>query len=225
MEKDLFEILETIFQLVLAAVLGGVIGYQREISDKPAGLRTHVLVSLGSALLMIVSIRPFEGVEFADVTRIASSVVTGIGFLGAGAIIRQGSIVRGLTTAASIWVVAGVGLGVGAGEYIAALAATLLILLTLTGLKYIELRAVPGHKTIHVATVNEPEALGRITSALGSMKVAVTTVEIEVIEEEGTNIVHLNLQIPQDVDHSEVLAKLVSLEGVNEVSWMNRSSL
>ena len=223
--EQIFPTLEIILRLVLAAVLGGVIGYQREISDKPAGLRTHVLVSLGSALLMVISIEPFKGVEYADITRIASSVVTGIGFLGAGAIIRQGSMVRGLTTAASIWVVAGVGLGVGAGLYVASLSATLLILLTLSGLKYVELRGGRGHRAIQVTTLNKPEMLGKITSALGAMKVAVSAVELEILEEEGTNIVHISLLIPEAVDHNEVVARLASLEGVREVDWMTRSAL
>ena len=223
--EQLLPTLEIILRLVLAAVLGGVIGYQREISDKPAGLRTHVLVSLGSALLMVISIEPFKGIEFADITRIASSVVTGIGFLGAGAIIRQGSMVRGLTTAASIWVVAGVGLGVGAGLYVASLSATLLILLTLTGLKYIELRSGRGHRAIQVATLNKPEMLGKLTSALGAMKISVSALEQEIVEEEGTNIVNISLMIPDVFDDNEVVAKLGSIEGVKEVNWMNKPGL
>jgi len=219
------QVVETILRLVLAAFLGGVIGYQREISEKPAGLRTHVLVSLGSALLMVISIEPFLGIEFADVTRIAASVVTGIGFLGAGAIIRQGSIVRGLTTAASIWVVSGIGLAVGAGLYIASLSATALILLTLTSLKYIEARAITGHRTVQMTALENPQQLGRIVSALGELNVTVRTIEIEPIEAEGTNIIQLSLQVPQYVDHDQVISRLVSIKGVSEVHWISRGSL
>ncbi len=215
---------EIVIRLFLAVLLGGAIGYQREISEKPAGLRTHALVSLGSALLMIVSIdiQPFLGLARTDVTRIAASVVTGIGFLGGGAIIRQGSIVRGLTTAASIWVVSGVGLAVGGGLYLASLISTLFILLTLTTLKYIEIRAVPGHRTIQMMAIDNPQQLGKIISALGEIGVTVRTIEIEPLEGEGTNIIQLGLQIPQDCDIDRIAAKLASVKGVGEIHWISR---
>lgn len=213
---------EIILRLVLAVVLGGAIGYQREIAEKPAGLRTHALVSLGSALIMIVSIDPFFGVPNADVTRIAASVVTGIGFLGGGAIIRQGSIVRGLTTAASIWVVAGVGLAVGAGLYVASIFATALILLTLTALKFIEVRAVPGHVTVRITAVENPQQLGLIVTALGGIGVTVRTIEIEPLEGEGVNVMQLGLQVPAGVGPDEIIAKLASLKGVSEIHWITR---
>lgn len=215
---------EVAVRLFLAVVLGGAIGYQRELSEKPAGLRTHALVSLGSALLMIVSIdiQPALGLARTDVTRIAAGVVTGIGFLGGGAIIRQGSIVRGLTTAASIWVVSGVGLAVGGGLYFSSLVATLLILLTLTMLKYIEVRAVPGHRTIQMTAIDNPQQLGKILSALGEIGVTVSTIEIEPLEGEGTNIIQLGLQIPPDVDGDKVPAKLATVKGVGEIHWISR---
>ncbi|MHB8841978.1 MAG: MgtC/SapB family protein [Candidatus Aquicultor sp.] len=215
---------EIVVRLLLAVLLGGAIGYQREIAEKPAGLRTHALVSLGSALLMIVSIdiQPFLGLARTDVTRIAASVVTGIGFLGGGAIIRQGSIVRGLTTAATIWVVSGVGLAVGGGLYFSSLVATLLILLTLTMLKYIEIRAVPGHKTIQMMAVDNPQQLGKIISALGEIGVTVGTIEIEPLEGEGTNIIQLGIQVPQDVDDIRVPAQLAQVKGVGEIHWISR---
>lgn len=217
--------LEIILRLVLSVILGGMIGYQREIAEKPAGLRTHALVSLGSALVMVVSIEPFLGIEFADVTRIAASVVTGIGFLGAGAIIRQGNIVRGLTTAASIWVVSGVGLAVGAGLYLASLAATLLILLTLTTLKYIETRAVADHKTLQLTATDRPQQLGLILSALGEIGVTVKNIEIEPIEGEGTSIVQLGIQIPTNIEMNEIIAKLASIKGVSDIQWITRGIL
>lgn len=216
--------IEILLRLILAVIFGGIIGYQREISEKPAGLRTHVLVSLGSALLMVVSVEPFLGTQFADVTRIAAGVVTGIGFLGAGAIIRQGSIVRGLTTAASIWVVSGVGLAVGAGLYIPSLTATVLILLTLVGLKYIEQRAVSG-RTIQVTALDNPQQLGKIISALGELDVTVRTIELEPIEAEGTNIVQLNLQIPPGIDYDRVVAQLASVKGVSDIQWITRGMM
>ena len=109
-------------RLALAAALGAVVGFERELREREAGLRTHLLVSLGSALFTIVSaygvdglqLRPRPGLGY-DPTRIAAQIVTGIGFLGAGAILRQGTLVRGLTTAASLWVVAAIGMAAGPG--------------------------------------------------------------------------------------------------------------
>lgn len=118
-----------VVRLLLAVVLGAVIGVQRERAKKPAGLRTHILICLGACLFTVVSIYGFGG----DVARVAAGVVTGIGFIGAGAIIRGGreGVVAGITTAATIWSVAGIGLAAGAGLYLVAVVATLLILLVL----------------------------------------------------------------------------------------------
>ena len=121
---------EMILRLLLAAALGAVIGYQRERAKKPAGLRTHVLICLGAALFTVVSIYGF-GVA-SDPARVAAGVVVGIGFLGAGAILhREGGIVAGLTTAATIWAVAGIGLAAGAGLYLISAVATALVLTVL----------------------------------------------------------------------------------------------
>ena len=121
---------EMILRLLLAAALGAVIGYQRERARKSAGLRTHVLICSGAALFTIVSIYGFGA--NGDTARVAAGVVAGIGFLGAGAIIRGGEgIVAGLTTAATIWAVAGIGLAAGAGLYLLSAVATVLILIVL----------------------------------------------------------------------------------------------
>ena len=126
--------LEMLVRLSLATLLGGLIGLEREIHGKVAGLRTHALVSLGSALIMIVSIdlyAAYRGVAEVDPSRIAAQVVSGIGFLGAGAIIRFPQGITGLTTAASLWVVAGIGLACGAGFLKPALVTTALVLVVL----------------------------------------------------------------------------------------------
>jgi putative Mg2+ transporter-C (MgtC) family protein len=124
--------LEMVLRLILAAVLGACIGYQRERAHKPAGLRTHALISLGSALFTVVSVFGF-GSQGVDASRIAAGVVTGVGFIGAGVIFRgmRGDMVMGLTTAASIWVSAAVGLAAGAGMYIVAPVVTILTVLIL----------------------------------------------------------------------------------------------
>jgi putative Mg2+ transporter-C (MgtC) family protein len=137
--------MELISRLVLAAALGSVIGIERERLSWAAGLRTHMLVSVGSALIMIVSAFGFADALKADhvvldPSRMAAQVVSGIGFLGAGSILLRGEIVRGLTTAASLWSVAAIGLAVGGGLYTAAIAATIIILIILAGIKPLERR-------------------------------------------------------------------------------------
>ncbi|SDE19363.1 MgtC/SapB family protein [Paraburkholderia lycopersici] len=138
---------ELISRLVLAAVLGSVIGFERERLSWAAGLRTHMLVSVGSALIMLVSAYGFAEVlkddhVVLDPSRMAAQVVSGIGFLGAGSILLRGEIVRGLTTAASLWSVAAVGLAVGGGLYTGAIAATAIILIILAGIKPLERRFI-----------------------------------------------------------------------------------
>ena len=126
---------QVVLRLFLAAALGGAIGFEREKhSKRMAGFRTHILVSIGSALIMLVSIYIFEiyaGKAPVDPARIAAGVVTGIGFLGAGTIIRSGESVRGLTTAASLWTVSGIGLAIGCGFYIAGWATAIIAFATL----------------------------------------------------------------------------------------------
>ncbi|MCR5152508.1 MAG: MgtC/SapB family protein [Prevotella sp.] len=135
--------LEFILRIFCAAVLGGLIGLEREYRDKAAGFRTHFLVALGSALFMIISAYGFGDVMATDnpnirldVSRIAAQVVSGIGFIGAGTIIFQKNAVRGLTTAAGVWVVAAIGLACGAGMYVLAAVSTLLVLLGLEAFNY-----------------------------------------------------------------------------------------
>ncbi len=119
--------LEMVLRLLLATALGAVIGYQRERAGKQAGIRTHILISVGAALIALISIYGFGGV--GDPARVAAGVVVGVGFLGAGVILhRQGEIVAGLTTAATIWVVAGIGLAAGTGLYIIAAVTTAIAL-------------------------------------------------------------------------------------------------
>lgn len=138
---------EIVLRLLLACVLGGIIGYERERRARAAGLRTHMLVSLGAALAIIVSAFGFADVlgqpaVVLDPSRIAAQVVSGVGFLGAGAILfmHRTEIVRGLTTAAGLWTVAAIGLAAGSGLYVAALAATVIAALILVALKSIEAR-------------------------------------------------------------------------------------
>ncbi|MFX1674543.1 MgtC/SapB family protein [Paraburkholderia sp. A2WS-5] len=155
---------ELISRLVLAAALGSVIGFERERLSWAAGLRTHMLVCVGSSLIMIVSAFGFAdalGGEHVvlDPSRMAAQVVSGIGFLGAGSILLRGEIVRGLTTAASLWSVAAIGLAVGGGLYTAAIAATIIILIILAGIKPLERRFITFRQRRRISLLVDRGAL------------------------------------------------------------------
>jgi putative Mg2+ transporter-C (MgtC) family protein len=143
--------LELVLRLVVAAVLGGLVGLERERLEWAAGMRTHALVSLGSALFMVVSIFGFSDIlneqhVILDPSRVAAQVASGIGFIGAGTIIFRREIIKGLTTAASIWAVAAVGLAVGGGMFLAAISATLLALALLVLARPVKQRLFPKRK-------------------------------------------------------------------------------
>lgn len=149
-------------RLLLAMLLGGVVGIEREQANHPAGLRTHILVCLGSALIMLLSIYGFadfvyEGNVRVDPARLATAVITGIGFLGAGTIIFTGKSIAGLTTAASLWVVAAIGLAVGAGFYFPAIVTTLLVIVNLTVFNKLEQRYFAG-KRPHTLTLEADDS-------------------------------------------------------------------
>lgn len=133
--------LDITLRLVAALLLGAAIGFERELSRMPAGFRTHALVSLGAAIFTVVSAFGFAG-DGVDPTRIAAQVVSGIGFLGGGAILHYGGTVRGLTTAASLWAVAAVGMAAGSGLFVVAVVATVLVILALEVFQRIERAAV-----------------------------------------------------------------------------------
>ncbi|HET7584169.1 MAG TPA: MgtC/SapB family protein [Gemmatimonadaceae bacterium] len=146
--------LDLLAKLVVAVVLGGVVGLERELSGKPAGLRTNILICLGAALFMHLSISVAEagfsstGQPYGDTTRIAAQIVSGIGFLGAGAILHSRGAVVGLTTAATIWVVAAIGAAVGAGGYVEAVGTTVLVALVLVGLRPVERLVLSKRRTV-----------------------------------------------------------------------------
>ncbi|WP_020525408.1 MgtC/SapB family protein [Catelliglobosispora koreensis] len=143
-----------IVQVAVAAVLGAALGLERELSAQPAGLRTHMLVCIGSALFTLAGAE----VVGTDPTRVAAQVVTGIGFLGGGAILREGTTVRGLTTAASLWVAAAIGLSVGLRLWFVAVGATVLGLTVLSLLKYFEREVLPRRRLLEVVLTLEPDA-------------------------------------------------------------------
>ena len=171
MQSDLTYVI--VFRLLLAAALGGVVGLERELRRKPAGLRTNMFICMGSALFTVLSDEVSR--RFGDVshTRIVSNLIPGIGFLGAGAIIRERGSVVGLTTAATIFVIASVGMAVGAGLYLTAVFTGLLILVTLSLLGWLEDRFSLKTRlvTFRLTTPKLEELMERTTKVLQEMKV------------------------------------------------------
>jgi putative Mg2+ transporter-C (MgtC) family protein len=201
-------------RLLLAALLGGIIGLERETLNRPAGLRTHTLVSLGSALIMQVS-----SSTGGDPGRIAAQVISGIGFLGAGTILREGSSVRGLTTAASLWVVAGIGLAVGSGLYIAAAMASALVVFTLAGLARLDrpLRGSARDHEFQVEIFDRPGQLGKLATVLGEMNVHIRSIELKQLPDKGTVMVEMAVQLPPHGNKADMAAKLMAVEGVYSI--------
>jgi putative Mg2+ transporter-C (MgtC) family protein len=154
---DIFK-LELLLQLGLATLLGGAIGLERELGGKPAGLRTNILICIGSALYTQLSLAMVHGA--ADATRVAGQIVTGVGFIGAGTILHARGAVVGLTSAATIWVVAAIGVALGAGFYAEALLSTLMVLIVLQGLGRIEIvverHSTKSHLTVHARPDSAP---------------------------------------------------------------------
>lgn len=153
-----------ILRLLIAGLLGGLIGFEREFRAKEAGLRTHFLVALGSALFMLISQYAFTG-RF-DAARVAAQVVSGIGFIGAGVIIFQKNVVRGVTTAAGLWVAAAIGLACGSGMYVIAIAATLFAIICLETMHFITRRY--GEKSIEVTV--SPVTSEQLLALMDTMK-------------------------------------------------------
>jgi putative Mg2+ transporter-C (MgtC) family protein len=209
-------------RLLLAAGLGGAIGIEREIRDHEAGFRTHMLVSLGSALFTVVSAYGFESflvggtnVVRTDPTRIAAQIVTGIGFLGAGAIISHGMNIRGLTTAANVWTVAAVGICCGAGYYSAALIGSVVIIIALWPFRILADRTIDRWRqgSTRVQLEVGPGATDGVLEAISKSRRRIERFDIEHEGERRRLIFQLDRASP------ELVARLSEVEGVDEVIW------
>jgi putative Mg2+ transporter-C (MgtC) family protein len=212
-------------RLPIAALLGSIIGADRERLAWAAGLRTHMLVCVGACLFMIVSAFGFADALGAknvvlDPSRIAAQVVSGIGFLGAGSILLRGEVVRGLTTAASLWSVAAVGLAVGGGLYIEAVAATVVILVILAGVKPLEERFQQRHKSHEIALEVEPGglSLAALDAALGYRARRITKYIARPSETPGLEDVSITLTRLSPNEVAEIREELARLQGVRKVS-------
>ena len=215
---------ELISRLVLAAALGSVIGFERERLSWAAGLRTHMLACVGSTLIMIVSAFGFADVlgnqhVVLDPSRIAAQVVSGIGFLGAGAILLRGEIIRGLTTAASLWSVAAIGLAVGGGLYTASVAATIIILIILAGIKPIEKRFITVKQRRQLSLLVERGSMTFHTlhEALGPASPRVKQFVMQQSDDDAQmDEVTITLHRVSSTEYAAVCGQLRALQGVKE---------
>jgi putative Mg2+ transporter-C (MgtC) family protein len=213
---------EVLLRLFVAAALGGAIGLERELRERQAGLRTHLVVCVGSALFTLVSAYGFSdwGVR-VDPTRIAAQIVTGIGFLGAGAIIRQGLSVRGLTTAATLWLVAAIGMATGAGYWDAALITTFGALLILGPLRTVAYRGLVRFRpALHRLLVEIPAggSPAPIIDAIERQRGRV--VSLEVAQEGDRRSVAVDVELATGGSAPAVVAGVAEIDGVLEVRWM-----
>lgn len=206
-----------VLRLVVAGLLGGIIGWDREYRAKEAGLRTHFLVALGSALMMIVSQHAFIDVldrpgYGLDPSRIAAQVVSGIGFIGAGTILIQKQFVRGLTTAAGLWATAGIGLAVGGGMYWVGVVA---MLLTLVGLEFLTLivKNIGEHSSLLIYSTTVHENLKRVIDELKEKEYKVSNYEVQHEVWEHGEIFHVSMVIrtKRHLDESELFQFLQTL--------------
>jgi putative Mg2+ transporter-C (MgtC) family protein len=218
---------EILLRVVLAAGLGGAIGFERELREREAGLRTHMLVSVGAALFTLVSAYAWtdwrfsteEGLVF-DPTRIAAQVVTGIGFLGAGAIIRQGLSVRGLTTAATLWVVAAIGMATGAGYYAAAVMTTVLVLVSLWPLRILAHRVSERFRPEEGRLAVELPAGASAVSVLEAVEAAGADVRSLEFEEEGDRRrVDMRVRIERGRSAAALIDALTRAHAVKGARW------
>jgi putative Mg2+ transporter-C (MgtC) family protein len=204
-----------------------LIGMEREFREREAGFRTHLLVSLGAALFTIVGAYGFHdflssgaSVVRADPTRIAAQIVTGIGFLGAGAIIRQGLSVRGLTTAATLWVVAAVGLAAGAGYYSAAVVTTALVLVALYPLRILAYKTVRRFRTEDGRLIVELPAGQAPGGVIDEIERTGARIEsIEVSQESERRRLEFDVALPRDTAAASLVALIADVEHVAEVRW------
>ena len=217
---------EVCLRLVLSCIMGGIIGYERQMRHKSAGLRTNMLVALGACLIMLLSQALHDNVEGktnADPARLAAQVVSGIGFLGAGAIMKEGLTVTGLTTAATLWVVAGVGLAVGAGFYLGAGVTTGVVFLILWNLSRLDMWV--DHDRIlalSIYTLDRPGQIMRISACIEDLHLRARGVKVKTDEDEaetgGERRVYLNFE----VYNSESLRRAFIIDALRQVDGVLR---
>ena len=208
-----FSELVQLFRIVIACLLGAAIGFEREKYGRPAGLRTHMIVCVASSLAMLVSIYGFEG---GDPARLAAQVISGIGFIGAGAIITRGDKdITGITTASTIWICAIIGLACGNGYYFGAIIATISALVILTCFNWLEndLSKKRKYKSNVVAIIKyDAKVIDRVKSLLDESKVVLTSLDYRNTTYEGEKVVRVTLDIDKHVQVQELNELLMNFD-------------
>lgn len=227
--------LDILIRLSTALLLGGLIGLEREQSNHAAGLRTNILVCLGACLLMLLSIYGFsdfvkEANVRVDPARLAAAVITGVGFLGAGTILFTGKSITGLTTAASLWVVAAIGLAVGAGFYFASACVTVMVLLTLWLFNKLEKRYIKGKREfiIKVQSSDISLLMSKLTGMLNDRNITVRKMHLEDVEEDddrkaetGRTETQLIMHITMPNRHNNSMALIDDLKKLEGIRWVS----
>lgn len=210
--------MDIILKISLASILGGLIGLEREAINRPAGFRTHILVAIGSALIMLVSLE--MGKHGGDPARIAAQVISGIGFLGAGTILRTGNNIEGLTTAASLWLCAGIGIATGSGYYIGAVFTTIVALFFLKNAKVFEkILKKTSFKDFVIIGHTRPGLIGDIGTIFGEYHITIKDISILSLEIEDVlkEELHFTVKLPHNINIDSLFDDLLSIDGVNKL--------
>ena len=212
---------EIIFRLFLAIVLSGIIGLERELHGRPAGLKTHVLVSLGAALVMLISIDGFGG--SGDPARLAAQVVSGIGFLGAGAILRDGGDIKGITTAATLWICGMIGLACGNGYYIGAAATTIFVFVFIVMLRMIETKLNNKNRNIILTVDSEKAVLATIIKIFDEEDIEIENIAADYYERKDKKLLKITVAIKHAVSQNEAKKLMIKIsEKVNPITIVAR---
>lgn len=210
--------LEIAARLLLSCILGGLVGIERERNKRPAGFRTHILVCIGSVIVMLSNLYIFDKYRYVaniDPARLGAQVISGIGFLGAGTILKEGVTVKGLTTAASLWAVACIGLAIGLGFYFGAVAATVFVLITLVVFSRFEsyMTGSKRYTVLKIKSMDRPGQIGKIGTELGNSNIQIEDISMEPLDD---NIILVKVRINRaKYDFgSELMDSLSKIEGI-----------
>jgi putative Mg2+ transporter-C (MgtC) family protein len=219
---------DLVLRLLLAATLAGLLGVERELTEQPAGFRTHILVGLGAALFAVISAFGFQAITAADPrhtdpvdpSRVVAQIVVGIGFLGGGAILKYGASIRGLTTAASLWITAAIGTAIGIGMLMIGTVTTGITLVALVGLR--PLRSLVRRYAVgrDEFLIQGPVDLDVESVVKRARQLKAKMVDIGISEESGDRTIHLSVELPRDVRPADFAADLASIAGVRNVDWV-----
>lgn len=209
---------EIFLRIFVGFLLSGIIGLEREGINRPAGLRTHILVGTGSTLIMITGIFLAENYIETDAARLGAQVVSGIGFLGAGTIIKEGVSVRGLTTAASLWATAGIGLACGAGFLLPAVFTTAIVMFSLVFFQKINRLLINRRHEIrlNILCTNHPGQIGAIGTYLGNENVQIKQISIHDEQEESLRL-KMILRLPLTATPVDIIEGLKTVDGIKEI--------